>query len=45
MAGEAKFGIKRLDELLGGSLGRDTINLIIGGSGIGKNNSHLWSTR
>ncbi|MET1124183.1 MAG: RAD55 family ATPase [Archaeoglobaceae archaeon] len=32
----ARFGIPKLDELLGGGLDRDTINLVIGRSGIGK---------
>lgn len=36
MTDVAKFGISRLDELLGGGLDRYTENLIIGRSGIGK---------
>lgn len=36
MSDTAKFGISRLDELLGGGLDRYTENLIIGRSGIGK---------
>ncbi len=36
MADKAKFGIEKLDELLGGGLDRCTENLVIGRSGIGK---------
>jgi len=36
MADEAKLGIEKLDDLLGGGLDRYTENLIIGRSGIGK---------
>ena len=32
----ASFGIKKLDEYLGGGLDRNTVNLITGRSGIGK---------
>jgi len=33
---KAKFGIEKLDDLLSGGLERETINLIVGRSGIGK---------
>lgn len=33
---QAKFGIAKLDEMLGGGLDRDTVNLIVGRNGVGK---------
>ncbi len=32
----ARFGIEKLDEVLGGGLDRDTMNLIVGRNGVGK---------
>ncbi|AKG91464.1 RecA-superfamily ATPases implicated in signal transduction [Geoglobus ahangari] len=32
----AKFGIDKLDDMLGGGLDRDTVNLVVGRNGVGK---------